>query len=305
MRLLAGLVSVLAGSVLANAAEPLEHHLFDHLFNPTVLGHAAVGLVSVFDTDDSNGLSLPEFRQLFFNLGVQLSLEQTKPMFDIVDADQDGGIDAHELAEVLLSFPYDLPQRVSTFMLARLPETRPFPLFSEPIDLQAMLEMFPSVSGDDNPGWQVVVLLAAFDKNHDGRIELPEVLGKTAGVVKQAFDNMDNFLAKDTDTVIKLLKIFDADKSGAWSVEELSGVLLANGINQALVSELSGLIMLFDTDKDGSINIVELRRSLRLTGEALSAQIISLADLPLELLVESVSSPNDPSHQSLAHHEGA
>ncbi|XP_031110454.1 calmodulin-like protein 7 [Ipomoea triloba] len=123
---------------------------------------------------------------------------------------------------------------------------------------------------------EIAEMVAKVDENNDGLVDLDEFcelcnsfLGVEMAAGDEEGENLDDDLREAFD-------VFDGDKDGLISEEELSRVLSCLGLNQGKRLEAcKEMIRSVDVDGDGMVNFDEFKRMMR--GGSIPATLIPVA----------------------------
>nr|GLL20414.1 calmodulin-like protein 7 [Ipomoea trifida] len=123
---------------------------------------------------------------------------------------------------------------------------------------------------------EIAEMVAKVDENNDGLVDLDEFcelcnsfLGVEMAAGDEERENLDDDLREAFD-------VFDGDKDGLISEEELSRVLSCLGLNQGKRLEAcKEMIRSVDVDGDGMVNFDEFKRMMR--GGSIPATLIPVA----------------------------
>lgn len=130
---------------------------------------------------------------------------------------------------------------------------------------------------------EVEEMVVKVDANGDGSIDFDEfcmlyeaMLGQKQRGGASGRDGKDGAVDQEEDDEEEDLKeafdVFDKDKDGLISVEELGSVLSSLGLNEGRkIENCKEMIRKVDTDGDGMVNFDEFKRMMRDGGKLLSA----------------------------------
>jgi len=180
-----------------------------------------------FDIDGSGDIDVAELRPALRRLGLPADTDMASAILRRYDTDASGRIELHEFAV--------LARDISLFTSFDVDG-------NGLLDQEELLMVLRKLGLSDAAIDQVTTIIAAWDENGDGKINLLEFVT----------------LVRD----LKVFMQFDRDSSGSISAAELRAALRALGSN--VDNEFSGAILAkYDTDASGSIDLHEFQALVR------------------------------------------
>ncbi|KAK9758047.1 hypothetical protein RND81_01G203000 [Saponaria officinalis] len=164
---------------------------------------------------------------------------QLKLVFKFIDVNDDGKISTNELSEILMCFGHEK---------------------SKVIEEASKMLQFMDSNGDgyvDLNEYMDVVMMSDYDNDNDNDNDV------------ECDDNVVYYHGDLEDEVMDAFNVFDIDKNGLISANDLKHVLKKLGFDNCGVKECNLMIKGVDKDGDGFVNLDEFR--VMMTGTSVSS----------------------------------